>query len=632
MAIVVGSLSIATVGFPPTLFLAGVWAYGAFVNRFVPALSGPVSWVVGIIVESSLVTAESGLLALLAPHAHAQWIYVFALVAPLVLVGAAYVGLTRERWVNSILTRNQLRDDAVSGEPVFAFLVVVLVEAMFEAIKLHGHNFGLTWFMTGDARNQVVGTRQVLAAGGITLKEMRSYPALVNAICAVFDGAGGRSNLSAAILMVRDVQAMVATVVLICIGVSLCFIAAVTETFTRAQRDARRLPIFLVIPLGACGSISIGALFLGLGSSGGFLSAMGALVFAVASMVLGMRIVREYDNVTLLALCASLFLAVGSWTFLGVVPALALLVGIASGARRLRQLHRSRASSGERRFTTLTLAFSALCVLGVVGALLVNGVTIVAQLKSPGGIVAPNPRIFDWLGIAVVAAVAIAPGAQQRLVRLLVLGEFVVLALVVVWMYSMHPGGVSWSYYATKMIWLATCSVVWIPFVLLIDVMTRAERVVRRVGPRAVTQVALAAVGSSSVLWGVSHETPYPFPWHWAFVGSTFPTPMIIQKVIDESNTGVPFVFWAYSSPADDKLGDFWSALTWDYSANGTVKPIHSGVDFPTWASAQQGSLPELCQIVSEYRLRIVTKNPSLIPTLLSTCRGYLPIPSQSRR
>jgi hypothetical protein len=195
----------------------------------------------------------------------------------------------------------------------------------------------------------------------------------------------------------------------------------------------------------------------------------------------------------------------------------------------------------------------------------------------------------------------------------------------------MHPGGVAWSYYATKMLWLATCTVVWIPFVLLTDVMRKVDQWVHRVGSRALTHLALALAGSSGLLWGVSHETPYPFPWHWAFIGSTFPTPMMIQTVVNESTTGVPFVFWQYSVPADDKLGNFWSALTWDYTAKGTIKPATSAVSFPSWASAEQGNLSELCQIVSDYRLRVVTKNSRLVPTLLLTCKGYKPIPSQAR-
>ncbi len=626
LATVVAAMTIATVGVPPTLFVVGAWAYAALTNRCVSALSGPVSWLVGIVVESGILTGESGTLAIIAPHPHPQWLYVAVLLVPLAIVAVLYRSLSMSGRLGSLHDAGRM-----SGEPYLAVLAVVLIEAMFEAIKLHGHDFGLTWFMTGDARNQVIGTRQVLGAGGVTLGEMKTYPAFVNAIAAIFDGAGGRANINAAALMVRDVQAMVATVVLCCVGIALSFMAALGETFARGERYARRLPLYLVIPLGACGSVAIGALVLGLGSSGGFLSAMGALVFALASLVLGLRIIQRYDNLTLLVITLAMFLVVGSWTFLVVVPAAALIVGALAGLREVRRPGVAVPSIRGVSVTAIVVAVAALSVVGVVLALLFNGATLVAQLKSVGGIIAPNPRIFDWLGIVVVVVVAIAPGVQQRLVRALLLVEFALLALVVIWMFTMHPGGVSWSYYATKMIWLATVTVAWVPFVVVIDVLRGADVLVRRAGPRALTHVAVAAVGSSGVLWGISHETPYPFPWHWAFVGSTFPTPKMIEMVTEEADVGGPFVFWQYSSPADDKLGNFWSALTWDYSASGVVKPTSATENFPTWASAETGALSSLCQITSSYRLRIVTSNSRLVPTLEKDCPGYQLAPGQAR-
>ncbi len=620
---VVAALSVATVGVPPSLFVAGAWVFAAGVNRFVPGLAGPVSWVAGMVIESVLLTGESGVLAIVLPHPHPQWLYVVVLLIPLIVAGAWWLRLTSRRRVGAhTLAR-------VSAEPFLAVVVLVLIEAMFEAIKLHGHDFGLTWFMTGDARNQVVGTRQVLAAGGLTLHELTTYPAVVNAITAIFDGAGGRADLNSAALMVRDVQAMVATVILSCVGIALCFIAAVTETFARAERHARRLPAYLAIPLGAAGSVSIGALVLGLGSSGGFLSAMGCLVFALASLVLGLRLAQRYDDAGLILVTLAMFLVVGSWTFLVVVPALALVVGCVGGARRLRHLVVAT-EARDVGATAMSVGFATVCLVGVAGVLALHAAILVAQAKSAGGIVAPNPRIFVWLGITVVVAVLVAPSTRQRWVRFFLLGEFALLALTVLWLHRMHPAGVPWSYYATKMIWLASATVVWAPFAVLVDVLRAADRVIRRVGPRALVQVVVAAVGSSGVLWGISHETPYPFPWHWAFVGSTFPTPRMIEAVTRQADIGGPFVFWAYSSPADEKLGNFWSALTWDYNANGTVKRTTAPVNFPTWASAENGSLSSLCQIVSEYQLRVVTHNSRLVPTLLKDCHGYRPVPSQA--
>ena len=622
--LVVAGSTFATVGFPPLLLVTGIWAFAAIVNQYFVALSGPTSWLVGIIFETILLTGESGVLAVVAPHAHPQWVYIAVLIVPLVVALVAF----RKNAAREMVQSGSLK--RASGEPLLAMMCVVLIEIMFEAIKLHGHDFGLTWFMTGDARNQVVGTRQVLAAGGITFRQMTSYPALVNGICAIFDGAGGRSDLNAAALMIRDVQAMVATVVLICVGAALCFVAAVNETFVRAPSRMTHLPLYLVIPLGSCGSIAISALFLGLGSSGGFMPAMGCLIFALSAVVLGMRIIKEYDNLTLTSIVLAMYVIVGSWTFVVVVPAFATVVGLISGLGHRRKSKRTSPSPPDAPGTMLAVAFAVLSLVGILGALLWKSSTLVAQLKTRGGIVTGNPRLFVWLGIAIVAVVLLAPGVGQRVVRLFVLGEFVVLASALMWMLTIHPAGVSWSYYATKMLWLATCALAWVPFVLVTDTLRKVSQWVRGVRPRVLAHLALALAGSTSVLWVISHETPYPFPWHWAFIGSTYPTPQIIQTVVDESNKGTHFVFWQFSNPQDDQLGDFWSALTWDYRANGTVKSLPSGGSFVLWAATENGSLSDLCQLVSEYRLRVVTRNPALVPTLLVTCKGYRPIASQA--
>ena len=243
-AAVVAALSVATVGVPATLLGSGAWSFAALFNRWAPGLSGPTSWVAGIVAEATVLIAESAALALVAPHPHPQWVYVVVLLVPPALALLAHERLSRVP--RSRASRDSRR---VSGEPWLAVLAVVVIEAMFEAIKLHGHDFGLTWFMASDARNQVVGNRAILAAGGITLKEMSSYPALVNAVCAIIDGAGGRADLNTAVLMVRDIQAMVATVILSSIGLALAFIAAVVQTVPWPEGRPRRLPPGLALAL-----------------------------------------------------------------------------------------------------------------------------------------------------------------------------------------------------------------------------------------------------------------------------------------------------------------------------------------------------------------------------------------------
>ncbi len=618
VALAVSAMTIATLGVPTYLMLVGVWAFVALTNRWCDALSGPVSWAAGIVAEATLLLAESALMAVIHPRLDPQWVYVVMLLIPLVVALVAYW-----KFASIARPRHERRVSKVSAEGYLAAVCVLLIEGMFEAIKLHGHDFGLTWFMGGDGRNHVVANRSILNAGGITFREMKSYPALFNALAAVVDGAGGRSGISTGALLVRDVQAMTAMVIVSCVGIALCFIAALSELFPRGERWAHRLPLYLWVPLGACGSIAVGAFVLSLAASGGFFSAIGCLVFTVASVALGLRIVQNYHHVTLVLVTLSLALVVGSWTFLFVVPAVALLGGYIAGSIALFS-RRQPLSARERRVGVVVMGSSGLCLAAVIGVLVVEGKVLAAQVRIGGGIVGPNPRLFYWIGIVLIAVFVLGTNTKQRVARLLLLGEFGVLALAVSRIHSVHAGGVDWSYYATKMIWLATATLLWTPFIVLVDVMRLAHRVVRKFGWRVVSNVTLAVGGSSGLLWGIGHETPFTFPLAWAWSGSTIPSPLEIQLVTQQARVGTPFVIWDYSSPFEDKLGNYWSALTWDYRPNGTEKAAQGPISFVNWAASENETTAALCQIVSEYRLRIVTRNPRLVPTLVATCPGYL--------
>jgi hypothetical protein len=609
---------IATVGIPPFLVLTGAWSYAALFNRWVNGLSGPVSWAGGLVVEAVFLLAESGVLAFIYPHDDPQWVYVAMLLAPIGLSLALYWRLS-----SVARPRDERRSPKVSAEPYLVIVCIILIAAMFEAIKLHGHDFGLTWFMGGDGRNHVIANRAILNAGGITLHEMSTYPAFFNAIAAIVDGAGGRSNITNGVLLVRDVQAMTAMVVMSCVGIALFFIAALVELFPRGDWYVQRLPLYVWIPLGSCGSIAVGAFVLSLAASGGFFSAMGCLVFALASLVLGLRIVQRYDHLTLILLTLSLALVVGSWTFLFVVPAAALIVGYVSALRHLA-VQRAGGETRQMRITLVVLCSSVACLLAVVVVLAADRSTLITQMKQSGGIVGPNPRLFDWLGVVTVVAVLSAPNSKQRFARLLLLIQFAVLWFTVSRIRSLHPAGVDWSYYATKMIWLATAMLLWAPFILLLDVMRWVHAFLHKYGWRAVVNVTMSVAGSSGLLWGIGHETPFTFPLAWAWFGSTIPSPLEIELVTQQADVGGPFVIWDYSTPFQDKLGNFWSALTWDYRANGTEKAEQGPVSFVNWADVETGLPSDLCEIVSHYRLRVVTLNAQLVPSLHKTCPGYL--------
>ncbi len=617
-------LTFATVGFPSLLLMAGAWTFAAAANRRLRALAGVASWAVGVVVEVGFLGGESAIMAIVYPHFQPQFVYVVMLVIPLL------VALAVLRWPPSKVTlATELRAQRASAEPWLALIGIILIELMFEAIKLHGTDYGITWAMNGDARNNVAFDRNILSVGGVTLQAMKSYPALVNAVTAVVDGAGGRSHLSTAALMIRDVQAMVSVFIMSTIAIALFFMAAASEVFPRRDEE-ERLPLALIIPLGACGSVAVGAWVLGLGLAGGFLSAMGCLALTGSAVVLGMRLARAYSNFALIILAADLVMVLTSWTFLFVVPATALLVGIGRGVQHLGEVRRDGGDAREVALTRGTLITSVAGLAAVAVILLANGSVLLAQLKAPGGIIPTSPRLFELVGLTIVVGVAIAPNKRQRGVRGVLLGIYLVCAAMVAWIWSLHPGGVDWSYYATKTVWLVTATVLWCPFILLIDMVRIVNRVDARASTRVVSSTVLSIAGSSGLLWGIGHETPFPFPWTWAFVGSTIPSPQEIRLVTHQADIGGPFVIWQISTPYEDQLGNFWSALTWDYNENGTVKSKRGAMTFVAWAGWENGSLSALCTAVTDNQMRVVTNNPRLVPTLRLKCPGYRPVPSQA--
>jgi hypothetical protein len=617
---------VATIGFPPTLMVAGAWLYAAMVNRWISSLSGPASWAAGIIIEVALLGGESGVAALVDPHSQPQSVYVFMLTAPLIVGGLLHWFLTRR--TDSRSRRTKAR---VSGEPWLALLVLVLIEAMFEAIKLHGHEFGLTWAMNGDAKNHISIDRTILWDGGITVHILKLYPALVNALCAILDGAGGRANIHTGTLMARDVQAMVVTFVLSCAAIAAMFVAALAETIPRTVNRVQRISPVYFVPLLGCATLGVGAYVFGLSLSGGFLSASGALALAMTSVVLGLRMIREPNPLTLVLLVVSFFLVVFSWTVLGVVPATAIIIG-AGYLLYIVLRGGNQKSALNTAVDWLALAFGAFSLLGISAELYINRVSLLGTLKGYGGILPPNPGITAWVGVATLVVVAIAPNGRQRFLRLVMLCLYASGCAAALWLRHIEPHGMSWSYYATKMLWLATSCAIWIPFVIVTDAVQWIGKLDKLGRARFLLSVPLSIIGTSGFVWLATLETPFPVPFTWAYVGSTYPTPAEVSLVIKEANVGGPFVIWNYSQelPApfanqyNDQIGNFWSALTWDYKPDGAVVPwVGIPYSFEGWTYGDNGTLPVLCQVLNNQTIRIVTSDRSLGKNLKATCPAY---------
>ena len=618
--------SVVTFGVPPTLMLIGVWVLSAVTGRLVPSLSGMVTWAAGLIIEAALLCALSAALALVHPHTQPQWLDVATLLLPLV-VGAVLWWWCRPRSVRAARLSGPLR----STEPWLALVIILLVEAMFEAIKLHGHDFGIAWVMNGDARNHVALNRAILNDGGLTLAELKAYPAVVNALCAILAGAGGRAGVPAGVLMVRDVQAMAATFVLSTIAIATLFVAALGETIPLVGERVKRVAPTYYVALVISGSMAMGAFVLGLSVSGGFLSGIGAIALTMAAVVLGLRAVREPHPVTVLLLAASVALVVLSWTVLVVIPAGSLLLAlVALGVSTRRD--RLTSTRAWRRWCLASMAAALLLCVALGVELYLNRGQVLTILKSVGGIVPPNPGEMAWVGAAAVLVFALAPSGRQRIVRGAILLVYLCGAAGVLWLRHIEPSGVSWSYYATKMLWLCTSCVIWVPFVLATDAVTYAGRVRALGGWRHGAGVTVSAALCALMVWFATVETPFPVPFTFSFEGSTYPSPAAVTLLVHEANQGGPFVVWDYSgsyvgpvaNQFNDQISNFWSALAWGYEASGTPVPWgHFPYSFEAWAYVETSATSSLCQVLHKQTIRIVTSDPQLRKSLLASCRAY---------
>jgi hypothetical protein len=99
------------------------------------------------------------------------------------------------------------------------------------------------------------------------------------------------------------------------------------------------------------------------------------------------------------------------------------------------------------------------------------------------------------------------------------------------------------------------------------------------------------------------------------------PSAAEIDEVRTWGNGGRPFVMWGWDSTINDRLGDFWAALTW-------AAPVRL-IDFPygvpngpvDWAYADVGKLSQLCELVVAYPgLRVITRDVNLSARLGAHC------------
>lgn len=604
--LVTAVLSLTAIGLPATLVLGGAWSLAFGYGRLHPALRGPAAWAAGIVTELAVLCSLDFALALVSAREHGRVVHLVILLVPPAL------GLA----VAFLAPRLLGREVGTPADPAphpsragLALLVTVVGLAIELWVSGHGRGYDVAWALSGDGRNHVLILRRLLGQGGITLSELRNFPALANDVAAIISGAGGRSRPPGA-LMLHDARAVSSTYVLAGIGLGCMFVAAILESLPRTTRMARRLPPGVLVVTLVATVTTASSFVLGTALLDGFFPTYATLPVAVAALVLAIRCLNDPSPYSFGLLGVATVFVLFAWTILAVVPVAATVVVTAALARRLIR--------GPGWIVASVVSLGA--VLLVLGVLITQYGKLRTQFLVPGP--PPTPAQHWVLYLFALIAVALLAGSPDReaLWRRAVPTAVVAISLITVyWLRAITPDGQTWTYYGAKSLWALTCCVLWIAFLPI--ALAAAGAPARRPVRASADAMQFLAAGLAVILV-VGLLTKVKDPLHEASHGWTQPSAGVVTEVATLGDQRKPFVLWGFSDPGDDRLGDFIAELTWGSTEDGDALPLPGFPQgFYEWGYEDDFTFPRLCLLARAVpELHIITKQPALRDQMRDSC------------
>jgi hypothetical protein len=608
------TLAVATVGLPGTLLLGSGWLMAAGISLAVPALSGPASWAAAIVVEIALLTGLSAASALISPGPQSRAASLAILASPGFL--GAILGFAAPRH------NRQPRILVPSETGGIALAVVAVGLAIARWVASLGRDYGVAWAMSGDVRNETFVMRSVIQDGGLTVQRLRTYPALVNDLMALISAGGRRTRLRPGDLLLHDAHAVATVYVTAAIAISLMLMAALLETMRcelGSSSDGISLSALVVLLAGAITSVS--PLVLGTALVGGFVDGYATLPVVIGAIVIALRFCRAPSPLTLVLLGLATVVTFLSWPILAFVPgALLAVVGCLILGRSVRQ----RAPFATWVWVLAsTVGLSMLVV--VLAVSVVEAGTLRGEFLRSGHIILPQTGLLYLAGFLAVGVALAVKDRVRHLQMGLVLVIVTVGSIVIRWLTDLPPGGHAWTYDATKALWLAASSLVWLGFVpvlLSLEPATAPPKHERRWRSEVLILTRAAAwCGVVLVLLGFTTIVPDVLP---SVRGGWYePSAGVVANVVAEANTSQRFVFWEWTDWGDEILANRWAALAWDSTARGTAVPYPPELPrgFVQWAAAETGALSQLCAVTEGVpQLVVITADPSLPKQLRAAC------------
>ena len=617
-SVVALTLAWVVLGFAGALVLVSAWLLAAGFGRLVPSMRGPASWAVGIVAEFALVVGMSAAVALVSPHWHGRALHLI-IVALTTVLGAALL----------LLARWRDRDRIDTGMPSrwgVALSISTGLLAVAAWIASRGPFYGIAWAMSGDARNHVAIIRHLLANGGVTLGFLKTYPAALNALAAVIDGAGDRGQ-SASQLILNDAHAVATTYLLCAIAIAVLLAGALIEILPRAVRYGRRLPGAVLATLFVAAASAGSPFVLGIALADGFFSAYGALAATLAGVVLALRFhgAPRASFACLIPMMVATLLTFASWTVLVVVPAALLLVMAGLAIRTMVTPHREVGLARNRALLVLRwmIVVGAFATLGVLFLVIVRFMpTLMTVFVYPG-----SSQVSYAFMILVLCLIAIAVGlavrsksvCRQMFVPVVV---SVAGAVTILWLIRLPGSGNTWTYYSMKTNWLVSSSIIWVVFAPIILWFARdLDATTVRVRERF-SRVGAAFAAALAVYLLVGSATSMTEPVLAAARGWNQPSGEVVNEVMRAADKGKPYVLWGWSDVGNDKLGNFWSVLAWASTPDGEYTGLLEGHrSFALWAYFMDGQISGLCELVGgSPGITVYTHTAGLSSDLQAAC------------
>jgi hypothetical protein len=497
-------------------------------------------------------------------------------------------------------------------------MIVALIPTLFVAVvKLRNSSYLLATAMSGDGRNHFLLTQTIRLSGELVIgRGQWGVPKFANGIAAWLSAGNGAVGT----LERTDIEGMLGVYFLTLMGLSVVFAAGVliAANYSRISRRAQSAisGIAAMSGLAVFSGFIMGSILLD-----GFLSLSLGVLLLATTVVIGIKTIEQPNFVMFGILSVTAFLMLNAYTFL-VLPCVAIvLVVILRGIQE---------KSDSWRWWLSILVIGSIAGVYLVNYLASDYWEIFSKgVALPGSVAQVRPEI-SWalllLGISGLAGMF--SGIHRAVTGPTVVS--IVAAFVTIRLIESVPGneGSGLSYYSQKALLGIVMANIWILFVPLIPALiARVDREQWRSSKfRRWFQFPLEAFSMAILpllIVGLLSTLPNTVREVWR--GWVNPDALSVPMILDEWEKGDDYIFWratenpdrfSFPAPWADRIANLWSPATWDNMSVRGMGPIWNWIYFEVKSDSQA----ELCPIVRNYPIRVITRDPLLEIQVLIAC------------